>query len=126
MAELEKLRPPYNVNSLSMCAAEFLLAKDDVLESQTRAIVRERGVLERGLDAVFGIERFPSAANFILVRVPDGPGTYEALKCRGILVRTFHGSSPLLANCLRLTVGTAEENARLLEALASILQPHHA
>jgi histidinol-phosphate aminotransferase len=51
---------------------------------------------------------------------------YEALKGRGILVRTFHGAHPLLANCLRLTVGTAEENARLLEALASILQPHHA
>jgi histidinol-phosphate aminotransferase len=126
MSELEKLRPPYNVNSLSMCAAEFLLARDDVLEAQTRAIVRERAALERGLDAIFGLERFPSAANFVLVRVPDGPGAYEALKQRGILVRTFHGSHPLLANCLRLTVGTAEENARLLEALASILQPHHA
>jgi histidinol-phosphate aminotransferase len=109
-----------------MCAAEFLLARDDVLEAQTRAIVRERAALERGLDAIFGLERFPSAANFVLVRVPDGRGAYEALKQRGILVRTFHGSHPLLANCLRLTVGTAEENARLLEALASILQPHHA
>jgi histidinol-phosphate aminotransferase len=125
MSELEKLRPPYNVNSLSMCAAEFLLAHDEVLESQTRAIVRERAVLEAGLDAIPGVQRFPSAANFVLVRVPDGPGAYEALKRRGILVRTFHGS-PLLENCLRLTVGTPEENARLLEALASILQPHHA
>jgi histidinol-phosphate aminotransferase len=124
--QLEKLRPPYNVNSLSMCAARFLLGRGDVLDAQTRAIVAERGRLEAGLDEIPGVVRFPSAANFVLVRVPDGPGAYEALRSRGILVRTFHGSHPLLANCLRLTVGTAEENARLLEALASILQPHHA
>ncbi|HZZ94661.1 MAG TPA: histidinol-phosphate transaminase [Usitatibacter sp.] len=124
--QLEKLRPPYNVNSLSLCAAQFLLAHGEVLDGQARAIVQERGRLEAGLDAIAGIERFPSAANFILVRVPDGPGAFEALKARGILVRTFHGSHALLANCLRLTVGTAEENARLLEALASILHPDHA
>jgi histidinol-phosphate aminotransferase len=122
--QLEKLRPPYNVNSLSLSAAQFLLEHGDVLEAQTRDIVRERARLEAGLDALDSVERFPSAANFILVRVPDGPGAFEALKARGILVRTFHGSHALLANCLRLTVGTAEENARLLEALASIL--HHA
>ena len=125
MRELEKLRPPYNVNSLSMCAARFLLERADVLEGQTRAIVRSRGELEAGLDAIAGVARFPSAANFVLVRVPDGAGAYEALRRRGILVRTFQGS-PLLANCLRLTVGTPAENARLLEALASILEPHHA
>jgi len=126
MGELEKLRPPYNVNVLSMCAAEFLLERSDVLDAQARAIVHERTAMERGLDGIPGITRFPSAANFILVRVPDGPGAYEALKRRGILVRTFHGSHALLAHTLRLTVGTPEENARLLEALASILQPHHA
>jgi len=126
MAELEKLRPPYNVNVLSMCAAEFLLERSDVLDAQARAIVHERSALERALDGIGGVTRFASAANFVLVRVPDGPGTYEALRRRGILVRTFHGSHALLANTLRLTVGTPEENARLLEALASILQPHHA
>jgi histidinol-phosphate aminotransferase len=109
-----------------MCAAEFLLERRDVLDAQARAIVQERSALERALDAIGGVTRFPSAANFVLVRVPDGPGAYEALKRRGILVRTFHGSHALLANTLRLTVGTPEENARLLEALASILQPHHA
>jgi histidinol-phosphate aminotransferase len=67
------------------------------------------------------VRRYPSAANFILVRMPDGPAAFEGLKARGILVRTFHGSHPLLAHCLRLTVGTPEENARLLEALASVL-----
>jgi histidinol-phosphate aminotransferase len=119
--QLEKLRPPYNVNALSMAAAELILGHPEVLEEQTASIVAQRARLESALDALPGARRFPSAANFILVRVPDGPAAFEALKARGILVRTFHGSHPLLAHCLRLTVGTAEENARLIEALASVL-----
>jgi histidinol-phosphate aminotransferase len=120
MAELEKLRPPYNVNVLTEAAARLLLARREVLEAQAREIVASRGVLEAGLDAL-GVQRFPSAANFVLVRVPDGPAAFEGLKARGILVRTFHGSHPLLANCLRLTIGTPAENARLLEALPDLV-----
>jgi histidinol-phosphate aminotransferase len=118
LAELEKLRLPYNVNALSMAAAELLLDHRDVLDRQTRAIVAERGRLEAALDRIPGIARFPSAANFILVRVPDGPRAFERLRQRGILVRTFHGSHPLLEHCLRLTVGTPDENDKLVEALA--------
>jgi histidinol-phosphate aminotransferase len=126
LAEFEKLRPPYNVNALSMAAAELLLERSEVFEEQTARIVAERVKLAHALDALPGVERFASAANFILVRLPDGPRAFEGLKARGILVRTFHGSHPLLANCLRLTVGTAEENARLIEALASVLKFPHA
>jgi histidinol-phosphate aminotransferase len=72
------------------------------------------------------VRRFPSAANFVLVRVADAPAAFEALRGRGILVRNLHGSHPLLAHCLRLTVGTPDENAKLIEALASALAPHHA
>ena len=126
MAELEKLRPPYNVNALTAAAAIMLLGRREVLEEQARAIVGERARLEAGLDAVPGVKRFPSAANFVLVRVADAQRTFEALVARGILVRNLHGSHPLLANCLRLTVGTADENAKLIEALASALAPHHA
>jgi histidinol-phosphate aminotransferase len=118
LAELEKLRLPYNVNVLSMAAAELLLAHRDVLERQTQSIVAERARLEAGLDRIAGVERFPSAANFVLVRVPDAPRAFEGLKARGILVRNFHRSHPLLEHCLRLTVGTPDENARLLQALA--------
>jgi histidinol-phosphate aminotransferase len=121
MEQFEKLRPPYNVNALSMAAAELILAHGEVLEQQSARIVAERSRLEHALDALPAVQRYPSAANFVLVRVPDGPAAFEALKARGILVRTFHGSHPLLAHCLRLTVGTAEENARLIEALASVL-----
>jgi histidinol-phosphate aminotransferase len=126
MAEFEKLRPPYNVNVLSAAAAELLLDHREVFADQSRRIVADRARLERSLDGLPGVLRFPSAANFVLVRMPDGPRAFEGLRERGILVRTFHGSHPLLAHCLRLTVGTADENAKLLEALASVLSPHHA
>jgi histidinol-phosphate aminotransferase len=118
LREFDKVRLPYNVNVLSAAAAEFILARREVLEEQTRAIVRDRERLEAGLDAIAGVRRFPSAANFVLVRLRDGPRAFDGLKARGILVRILHGSHPLLANCLRLTVGTPDENARLLAALA--------
>lgn len=125
IAELEKLRPPYNVNSLTAAAAELLLDRRDVLEAQTRAIVAERARLEAALDGLPGVRRYPSAANFVLARFADASRAMEALERRGILVRNLHGSHPLLANCLRLTVGTPDENAKLIEALASV-SPHHA
>jgi histidinol-phosphate aminotransferase len=119
--EFEKLRMPYNVNSLTAAAAEMLLERRDVFERQAQAIVAERARLERALAAMPGVAAFPSAANFILARVPDAPLAFEALRQRGILVRTLHGTHPLLANCLRLTVGTPDENTRMLEALAPAL-----
>ena len=119
--ELEKLRMPYNVNVLSVAAADFLLSHREVFDAQTQAIVAERARLERELDGIARIERFPSAANFVLVRVPDAPAAFEGLKQRGILVKNLHGSHPLLANCLRLTVGTTDENTRMLEALKGAL-----
>jgi histidinol-phosphate aminotransferase len=126
MGELEKLRPPYKVNVLTAAAAELLLAHGEVFGAQARAIVAERARLEAGLDALPGVRRFPSAANFVLARVPDAPRAFEALKARGILVKTLHGSHPLLANCLRLTVGAADENAKLLDALAASVPDAHA
>jgi histidinol-phosphate aminotransferase len=126
IGQLEKLRPPYNVNVLSMAAAEFLLGERELLAAQTRAILEERTRLEQALDRIPGVQHFASAANFVLVRVADGPHAFEGLRSRGILVRTFHGSHPLLAHCLRFTIGTRDENTRLIESLAAILEPHHA
>ena len=131
MAELEKLRPPYNVNVLTAAAAEVVLSRPDVLARQAADIVAERSRVQQALDAIPALARFPSAANFVLVRVdasyPGGaPAVFEALRSRAILVKTLHGIHPHLAHCLRLTIGTADENATLLEALASILGPSHA
>jgi histidinol-phosphate aminotransferase len=119
--EFEKLRLPYNVNVLSAAAGELLLANHAVLEEQTRRLVADRGELAAALASVAGVTCFPSAANFILMRVPDAPRVFEGLKGRGILVRTFHGSHPLLDDCLRVTIGTPDENRRLLEALRFLL-----
>ncbi len=121
MAEFEKVRLPYNVNVLTAAAAELVLGEPGILEEQARAIVRDRGLLEAGLDALAGARRFPSSANFVLVRVADSPRAFEGLKARGILVKNLHGSHPLLANCLRLTVGTPDENSMLLSALAGTI-----
>jgi histidinol-phosphate aminotransferase len=110
ISQLEKLRLPYNVNSLTACAAEFALDHHDVLAAQTEAIVAERSRIEAELDKLGGARRFPSAANFVLMRVAEAGTVFERLRARGILIRNLHGSHPLLDNCLRLTVGTPDEN----------------
>jgi len=116
--ELNKVRPPYNINVLTEAAATFMLEHLDVLEAQAAEIRAERAKLNAGLDALPGITVFPSAANFFLVRVPDAAKTYEALRKQGVLVRNLH---PGLAQCLRVTVGTPDENRILLNALKEAL-----
>lgn len=120
IAAFDKVRLPYNVNALTMVAAQFVLEHDGVLEEQSRRIVAERARLEAGLDAIAGLVRFPSAANFVLARLPDAARAFEGLRARKILVRNLHGHHPLLDHCLRFTVGTADENAALLEALGEV------
>jgi len=114
IAELNKVRQVYNVNVLTEAAATFMLEHLEVLEAQAVEIRAERAKLQVGLSALRGLTVFPSAANFFLVRVPDAPGTYGALVRQGVLVRNLH---PGLVNCLRVTVGTPDENRILLNAL---------
>jgi histidinol-phosphate aminotransferase len=77
--------------------------------------------MQEVLRRMAGVTAFPSEANMVLVRVPDSARAFEGLKSRGILVKHIAGLHPLLANCLRLTVGTPEENDRLLAALKESL-----
>jgi len=119
--ELDKVRSPYNVSVLAQAVAERLLAHIAVLDGQAESIKAERESMLGRLRDLRGVEAFPSDANFILVRVPDADAVDARLKSRKILVRNFHGSHPLLANCLRLTVGTPGENALVLAALAESL-----
>ncbi len=116
--ELDKVRPPYNVSVLTQFVAERVLAHLGALHGQAERIKAEREAMFGRLRELRGVEAFPSDANFILVRVPDADAVDAELKARKILVRNFHGSHPLLANCLRLTVGTPGENELLLSALA--------
>ncbi|MBA3776267.1 MAG: histidinol-phosphate aminotransferase, partial [Betaproteobacteria bacterium] len=73
------------------------------------------GVLAR----IQGVTTYPTQANFVLARVPDANGWFVALRAAGILVKNLHGTHPLLAQCLRITVGTPAENDRLLAAVSS-------
>ena len=121
MREFDKVRAPYNVNVLTQLVAERLLAHADVLAEQAAAIRGERGRLKAGLERMPGVTAFASDANFLLTRVPDAGKVFAGMKERGVLVKILHGSHPLLAQCLRITVGTAEENTHCLAALRASL-----
>ncbi len=119
--QFDKVRPPYNVSSLAQAVAERVLGHVGALDRQAEAITTERSALFDGLRDLRGVEAFASEANFILVRVPDADAVHARLLARGILVRNFNRSHPLLAQCLRLTVGTPGENQLLLDALSEAL-----
>ena len=116
--EFNKVRQAYNVNVLTQAAALFVLERLDVLEAQAAQIRAEREKLKSDLAKLKGVTLFPSEANFFLVRVADAERTYEGLKRQGVLVRNLH---PGLAGCLRVTVGTPDENRILLTALREAL-----
>lgn len=113
---LEKVRPPYNLSALDQRAAEIAIEHLTAWSADRATdVVRERAKLAEALMAR-GIEVFPSAANLLLVRVPDAPAMWKKLADAGIVVRLFGTTGPL-ANCLRITVGTPAENELLLGAL---------
>jgi len=121
IGQLDKLRLPYNINVLTQVAAAFALDHVDVLEGQADRIVTERAVLQGALQALPGVEVFPSRANFLTFRVADAPATFVGLRHAGVLIKNLHGAHPLLEHCLRVTVGTPEENRRFLAAIAAVL-----
>ena len=117
--EFNKVRQAYNVNVLTQAAALFVLEHLDVLEEQAARIRADRARLGAALSALPGTRVFPSEANFFLVRVRDADATYDALKRQGVLVRNLH---PGLDNCLRINVGTPDENRILLSALREAMR----
>jgi histidinol-phosphate aminotransferase len=119
--EFNKVRSPYNVNVLTHVVAERVLARHDVLDAQAQSIIVERGRLDAELRRFPRVTVFPSDANFILVRVPDAPVVFEGMRRRGVLVKSLHASAPLLDHCIRLTIGTPEENRRCLAAFGESL-----
>lgn len=119
--EFDKLRPPYNVNVLTLAAAEFMLDQLPLLDEQAAIVRAERARLLPLLRAAPGVTAFDSAANFILFRVADPDGVFARLKERGILIKNVSRMHPLLAGCLRSTVGTPAENDAFLDALKASL-----
>lgn len=118
--EVDKLRPPYNISVLNAETALFALEHEDVFAAQAAELKRERGRIQAALKEM-GLKSWPSDANMILVRVPDPAASFEGMKARKVLVKNVSRMHPLLAGCLRLTVGTADENAQMLAALQATL-----
>jgi histidinol-phosphate aminotransferase len=119
--EIEKVRPPYNVSALNAEAALFALDHADEYARQAVILRDERGRLQAALRALPGTQAFPSEANMILVRVPDAKRAFDGMKASGVLVKNVSALHPLLANCLRLTVGTPQENELMIRSLKESL-----
>ena len=121
IAEIDKVRPPYNISVLNAECALFALEHAEVFAVQAKDLREQRERLQTALAALPGVLPFPSEANMILARVPDAAKTFDGLKAHGVLIKNVSKMHPLLTNCLRLTVGTAQENERMLAALKDSL-----
>jgi histidinol-phosphate aminotransferase len=124
LQHIDKMRLPYNINVLTQLSARFALQHIDVFDAQTRQICEDREVLFQQLRQINGAEVFPSQANFILFRVPGkaSQDIFEQLKRRGILIKNLGNQPGLLKDCLRVTVGTRQENDQFLQELRDIVE----
>ncbi|MES2783944.1 MAG: histidinol-phosphate transaminase [Pseudomonadota bacterium] len=121
IAEVDKVRPPYNISVLNAETALFCLEHEAVFAAQAADIREQRALLVKALARIPAVKSWPSDANMILVRVPDAAKAFDGMKSHGILVKNVSKMHPSLANCLRLTVGTADENAQMMKALEASL-----
>ena len=123
LAEFEKVRLPYNINVLTQASAEFALQHAEVLRAQTEQIKKDRVILEQALGQIEGLTVYPSRANFILFRVPAGQARliFEGLKSKGVLVKNLDKAGGVLKDCIRVTVGTPDENSAFITALTQVL-----
>ncbi len=121
-----KTRSPFNINVLTEAVAIKLLQNKAVLDAQAAKVLAERERLRPELSRLPGLTVYPSAANFLLARVAGGKGAgtrvFERMRAQGVLVKDFSGGHPLMENCLRLTVGSPEENRILVAALSEALR----
>jgi histidinol-phosphate aminotransferase len=121
--EIDKTRLPYNINVLTQESAAFALEHRAMLDEQTSRIRADREQLFDALLRQDGIRAWPSEANFILFRTLKRPAgaVHAGLVDRSVLVKKLDGAHPLLTDCLRVTVGSPEENRQFLDALAAVL-----
>jgi histidinol-phosphate aminotransferase len=121
VAELNKIRLPYNINTLSQAVALVALKHGKTLDQQISLLISERRKLYNALLRMPGVTPFPTETNFILLWVEkDATKVFQALKKRGILVKNLDRPGPL-ENCLRVTIGTPAENKEFLKALKQTL-----
>jgi len=119
--QLSKIRLPYNINTLSQAAAVAALRQRNVLNQQISQLISARQRLYNALSQMKRVTAYPSETNFILFRTTiDATRVHEKLKNAGILIKDLNKPGPL-KNCLRVTVGTAEENSEFLKVVKHIL-----
>ena len=115
LATMNKIKTPYNINELTQNRAIEGLSEMTLINSQIACLLDERAVLIEALKAIDFIEKvYPSDANFVMVKVDDANKRYQQLIDSGIVIRN-RTTQPLCENCLRLTVGTKDENKKLIE-----------
>lgn len=123
LEQIDKTRLPYNIGTLNQLTGVFALQHKAVFDTQAEQIRVARDELDQGLRAHAQLTVYPSAANFILFRVPAGRADelFSGLRAAGILIKNLHGSADSLKDCLRVTVGRPEENRAFLDALSQLL-----
>jgi histidinol-phosphate aminotransferase len=122
LAQIDKVRLPYNINCLTQLSAEFALGYGEVLHQQTEQICADRTRLMAAMARIEGVRVYPSDANFVLFRVSGRASqVFEGLKARGVLIKNLHAVGGPLEDCLRVTVGRPEENAAFIDALTDTL-----
>lgn len=115
--QLEKIRPPYNVNVMSDAVAQYCLEHEAVFAALCTVMCEQRQHLYNAVSALPGVTAFVSDANFVLARFADSQATYNGLKRDGLLVKDMSFLHPFLKNCLRLSVGTPEQTRALIASL---------
>ena len=122
--EINKTRLPYNINSLTQASGLFALQHIDMLLQQAQQIRTDRAWLSEQLAALDVLSVYPSEANFILFRTPAGKATniFNRLREKGVLIKNLSPVGGQLADCLRVTVGTAQENKLFMDSLSQILE----
>jgi histidinol-phosphate aminotransferase len=120
--QINKLRLPYNINSLTQATAVFALDHFEVFENQTKELVRQRTKLAEELKTIEGLTVYPSEANFLLVKTPadKAASIHAALIEHGILVKKLDGGHTALKDCLRINISSSDDNRRLVDALRTI------
>ena len=121
---MNKLRLPYNINVLTQLTAALFCRHHAVFMEQAGEIRKQRELLFKRLEKIDGIRPYPSRANFILFECRDNQAgrIFDGLLQRQILIKKFDANTSLLQNCLRVTVGSVEENEKFIEALTESLQ----
>jgi len=121
IADLNKVRMPYNINALTQASARFFLQHAETFEAQAAKICVERERVSKALNKLTQTHVFPSQANFILLRVEQADSIFKGLKERGILIKNMHSQGSLLHDCLRITIGTKDENDAVIAAFQEML-----